>query len=134
MNSTEANKTLVLDALAALSAGEYERYLSFMAEDLRFHIVGAEGRGGDTVGRQALWDDVLAKTTPSIGESGFREEIIHVVAEGDWVVTESRGYETTKNGDPYNNEYLCFFRLHEQKIAEIRYYLDTDLTRRAKGI
>lgn len=130
----EANRHVVLRALTSLSAADYTGYLAQMAETVRFHIVGGEARGGDVVGRQALWDQVLSRSIQSIGEGGFREKIVRVVAEGDWVVCESVGVETTKTGEAYNNEYLCFFRLAAGAIAEVRYYLDTDLTRRVKGI
>jgi len=129
-----ANRRTVLEALTALSAADYAGYLAKMADDVRFHIVGGEGRGGDILGRQALWDQVLSRSTQSIGEGGFRETILCIIAEGDWVVCESVGEEKTKTGEAYNNEYLCFFRLEAGAIAEVRYYLDSDLTRRVKGL
>ena len=60
-------------------------------------------------------------------ESGYSEEILTVVGEGDIVVTESRGRKRTKTGQQYNNEYAFVYRLRDGRICEWRCYLDTQL-------
>ena len=125
--STAANKQAVLDALAALAAGDYPRMLSHLTEDIRFYVIGSTPYSGLFVGRQALLDKVLLPMGRQRDAGGFAEEIIHVLAEGDLVVTESRGRKTTVEGRQYNNEYLFIYRLHEGRIAEWRCYLDTQL-------
>jgi ketosteroid isomerase-like protein len=125
--STAANKQVVLDTLAALAAGDYPRMLSHLSEDIRFYVIGSTPYSGLFVGRQALLDEVLLPMGRQRDAGGFAEEIIHILGEGDLVVTESRGRKTTAEGRPYNNEYLFIYRLHEGRIAEWRCYLDTQL-------
>jgi ketosteroid isomerase-like protein len=60
-------------------------------------------------------------------EDGFSEEIINIIGESDYVVSESRGKKTTPDGSQYNNEYLFIYRLEDNKIKEWRCYLDTQL-------
>ena len=120
-------KTVVLSAIEALTEARYPDYLDHLAEDVRFYTIGSTPYSGLIVGRQAVWDQVLGKTTTSIGEGGYREEIKNVICEGDLVVVESRGFETMTKGGQYNNEYAAIYRVHAGKISELTFYLDTDL-------
>jgi ketosteroid isomerase-like protein len=125
--SIEENKAVVLSAIKALTDGDYPAYLAHLAEDVRFYTIGKTPYSGLVVGRDAVWSEVLGKTSQSIGESGYREEIVRVTAEGDVVAVQSRGYEITKNGTDYNNEYACFYVVRDGQISEMTFYLDTDL-------
>jgi ketosteroid isomerase-like protein len=122
-----APEEIVLLAIKALTDARYPDYLDHLAEDVRFYTIGSTPYSGLVIGRQAVWDEVLSKTTPSIGEGGYREEIKNVICEGDLVVVESRGFETMANGAEYNNEYAAIYRVTGGKISELTFYLDTDL-------
>jgi ketosteroid isomerase-like protein len=126
-NDNPTNKQIVLSAIEALGRGEYERYLAHLAQDVRFYTIGTTRYSGLIVGRDKVWSEVLGKTSQSIGEGGYREEIVRIVAEGDVVAVQSRGYEKTTNGEDYNNEYACFYVVRDGMIAEMSFYLDTEL-------
>jgi ketosteroid isomerase-like protein len=128
----QGNKDVVLSAIAALSAGDYQGYLAHLSEDVRFYTIGTTRYSGLIVGRDAVWSEVLAKTTKSIGEGGYREEILRIIGEGEVVAVQSRGYEKTSNGQDYNNEYACFYVVRDGKICEINFYLDTELLSRSE--
>jgi ketosteroid isomerase-like protein len=132
MPASIANKALVLKAIAALEMGDYKAYLDHLAEDVRFYTIGKTRYSGLVVGREAVWTEILGKSTKSIGETGYREEIIRVICEDDVVAVQSRGYEKMTNGSDYNNEYACFYVIRGGKIAEITFYLDTDLLIRSE--
>ncbi|SER29882.1 nuclear transport factor 2 family protein [Sphingobium sp. YR768] len=127
-----ASKQIVLSAIEALSRGEYERYLAHLAQDVRFYTIGTTRYSGLVIGRDKVWSEILGKTSQSIGEGGYREEIVRVVAEGEVVAVQSRGYEKTTNGDDYNNEYACFYVVRDGLIAEMSFYLDTELLSRSE--
>lgn len=122
-----APKDIVLSAIKALTEARYSDYLDHLAEDVRFYTIGSTPYSGLIVGRQAVWDKVLGKTSKSIGEGGYREEIKNVICQGDLVVVESRGFETMTGGGEYNNEYAAIYRVSGGKISELTFYLDTDL-------
>jgi len=122
-----ANKQLVLDTLAALAAGDYARMLDNLTEDVSFYVIGSTRYSGLFTGRQALLEKVLQPMGAQRDENGFSEQILNIVAEGDIVVTESRGHKTTTSGKSYSNEYAFIYRLRDGKIAEWRCYLDTQL-------
>jgi ketosteroid isomerase-like protein len=125
--STDANKQLVLDTLAALAAGDYARMLENLTEDVSFYVIGSTRYSGLYQGRQALLQKVLLPIGSQRDESGFSEQILNIVGEGDVVVTESRGQKTTTSGKLYSNEYAFIYRVRDGKIAEWRCYLDTQL-------
>ena len=51
----------------------------------------------------------------------------NMVAEGDFVVVQSRGAAQTKDDRPYDNTYCHVMRIRDGKIAELTEYLDTEL-------
>jgi uncharacterized protein len=55
------------------------------------------------------------------------------IAEGDHVVVEARGSNTTKLGVAYNNSYCFVFRLSENQLNEVTEYCDTELVTAALG-
>jgi ketosteroid isomerase-like protein len=55
------------------------------------------------------------------------------IAEGDYVVVEARGSNTTKTGVPYNNAYCFVIWLSEGKLQEITEYMDTELVTAVLG-
>ena len=57
----------------------------------------------------------------------------NLVAEGNQVVVEALGESRTKDGRDYNNIYCLVLRLEDEKIAEIREYLDTELVKSIFG-
>ena len=127
-------KQVVREALQALTAGEYRGYIDRLAEDVRFHVVGNERRAGDLIGRETVWTTLLEPSSKSIGEAGFREEILKIFSQGEWVAVESKGYEITTDGRPYDNEYCVFYRVVRGEIAEVRIYFDSDLAMRVKTL
>ena len=125
--SVETNKQLVLSTLAALAAGNYPAMLDGLAEDIRFYVIGSTPYSGLYQGRQEVLEKILLPMGAQRDASGFTEEIINLIAENDYVVSESRGKKTTVSGQAYNNEYLFIYRIEDKRIKEWRCYLDTQL-------
>ncbi len=125
--SVAENKAVVRAMLAALAAADYPKMLSYLDDDIQFYVIGSTKYSGLFSGKQEFWERLLKPLTDQIGEGGFSEEIIKIIGEGDLVVTESRGSETTTKGVEYNNEYAFIYRLRNGKILEWNCYLDTQL-------
>lgn len=49
------------------------------------------------------------------------------IAEGDYVVVEASGQNTTPEGKTYNNKYCWVCRFAEGKLQELNEYMDTEL-------
>ena len=77
----EENKQLVLDWVAALSAGDADRTCSFYAPALRYFVVGNWALGGDFVTLDALLDGVLRLAEG--GRDVFQREVLVDIADGE---------------------------------------------------
>jgi ketosteroid isomerase-like protein len=130
--TAQQNKEIVLSAIAALTAGDYQGYLGHLSENIRFYTIGTTRYSGLIVGRQAVWSEILEKTTQSIGDGGYREDIVRIIADGNVVAVQSRGFEKTANGADYNNEYACFYVIKDGLIDEMTMYLDTELLNKSE--
>jgi len=55
------------------------------------------------------------------------------VADGDYVVVESKGDNVTKTGLRYDNDYCMIWRIEDGKIKDIKEYCDSMLVERVLG-
>lgn len=54
-----------------------------------------------------------------------------MMADGDFVVVEANGRNTTRTGKDYSNTYCFVIRLADGLIREVTEYMDTALVERA---
>lgn len=125
--SIATNKHVVLDLLAALAAGDYERMLGYLHDEIRFYVIGSTRYSGLQSGKQALLENVLLPMGAQRGPGGFSEEILEIIGERDIVVTQSRGHKVTTAGQLYANEYAFIYRFEDGLVREWSCYLDTAL-------
>lgn len=125
--SIENNKRLIRSFYEAGNRGGMDACLALMADDVTWTNIGTTKYSGTYEGKQALVEGLLG---PVFGQfaGGLESTVDNVVAEGDWVVVQSRGKATTKQGRPYNNTYCHVFRLRNGKIVSVTEYFDTQLT------
>ncbi|MDX1404997.1 MAG: nuclear transport factor 2 family protein [Woeseiaceae bacterium] len=131
--SVEQNKKIVTKALAALAAADFDALLSMLADDFVFYVIGSSRFSGTFEGKQSFLDGVLVPMAAQRDESGYSEEILTMIGEGDYVAAESRGRKRTVAGKEYNNEYAYIFRFSGSNISEWRCYLDTQLLEDTHG-
>jgi ketosteroid isomerase-like protein len=129
---TSQNKKTVQDFFEAGNRGEIERCLELIAEDIRWTDIGTTRFSGTYVGKGELLAGLLE---PLFGQlkAGIFSTIENMIAEGDFVVVQSRGEAETLAGEKYNNTYCHVFRVQNQKIREVTEYLDTALTNAVFG-
>lgn len=125
--SIEDNKRLIRSFYEAGNRRDMDACLALMADDVTWTNIGTTKYSGTYEGKQALVEDLLG---PVFGqfEGGLESTLDNVVAEGDWVVVQSRGKATTKQGRPYNNTYCHVFRIRDGKVVAVTEYFDTEFT------
>jgi len=124
------NKELVRKMGEAKSLDEV---LGMIADDVRWTLTGKTKFSGTFNGKKELLDKLFY---PLFGlmESRGSSTIDNVVAEGDYVVVQSRAHgRKTKSGNDYNNTYCMVYRIANGKIAEVTEYCDTELVTAAFG-
>lgn len=131
MNS-ESNKRIVLEAYAALNAGDASGYFGRMTDDVRVTYFGSHRFARTFEGK----DDIMNNFVPPLRErleGSIKLHVTNVVVEGDSVVVEAQGEARTKDGRDYNNLYCIVLKMRDGKISEIREYMDTELTKYVFG-
>jgi uncharacterized protein len=125
MTATE-NKQLMREAFDELAKGNRARFGAAMAKDIRWTIIGSGDWSGTWEGVDSVRNDLFGPLFAQF-EPTYRARAIRLIAEGDWVVIESRGDVTTKAGKPYRNTYCYVCRLEDGKVREVTEYCDTQL-------
>ena len=126
------NKRLMQNIFSEMSEGNLEPFIEAMAEDMRWTWMGT-GRWSHTFeGKESVVNELLAAVKETLSDSF--EVIPHrFIAEGDHVVIEHSGRNTTRDGRPYHNKYCWVCRFADGKLRELREYMDTELVTETFG-
>ena len=111
------NNQLLIKISEEFAKGNLEFAGAYLADDIKWNILG----DNSIIGKE----QVLEVSKMLQLESFPVITIKNIVAEGDYVVIESTGKATTRNGKPYNQTYCDVFRFKDQTLQEITTYLDT---------
>ncbi len=124
--STNANRQLMKDIFAELSKGNDAPFVEAMAEDMRWTWMGS-GRWSKTFGgKRAVLDELWSAVRRTLAPP-YKVVARRLIAEGDHVVVEAQGHNTTPDGRQYHNNYCWVCRIADGKIRELREYMDTQL-------
>lgn len=130
--STAENKQLMQHIFAELSQGNSKPFVEIMADDFCWTLTGTTRWSKTYAGKQAVLTDLLATLRSRIAGQ-IRTTADRILADGDYVVVEAHGDNTTRSGKPYNNRYCFIFRLAGGKLKEVTEYLDTELVAATLG-
>jgi uncharacterized protein len=126
---TVQNKKLVQDIFDQMAQGNTRAMRDAMAEDFRWVFPGnwswAGSWGPKSVAVGGLLRPLMAQFA-----GDYRSEADLVLAEGDRVVVQARGYATTKRGEPYHQTYCFIFRIANGRLTEVIEHCDTALVER----
>jgi uncharacterized protein len=107
--------------------------LGIMADDIRWTLIGNTKFSGTLNGKKELLDRLIYPLFSQM-ESMGTGTTDNVIAEGDYVVVQTRGRgRRTKSGKDYNNTYCIVYRIADGKIKEVTEYCDTELITAAFG-
>ena len=131
MNTTK-NKQLMQQIFEELAKGNSRSFVESMADDFCWTVTGTTKWSKTYQGKQAVLTELFG-TLRGMIDGPIKTSAHRIIAEGDHVVVEARGHNTTKAGKPYNNHYCFVFRLEDGKLREVTEYLDTELVTAAFG-
>lgn len=107
--------------------------LAMLADDVRWTLIGNTKFSGTFNGKQELLDRLIHPLFAQM-ESMGKGVTDNVIAEGDYVVVQTRGTgRRTKTGNDYNNTYCIVYRVADGKVKEVTEYCDTELITAAFG-
>jgi uncharacterized protein len=125
MNSSD-NKAIVQHIFDELGNGNSAPLIESLTDDFRFTVMGTTKWSRVYDGKATVLAELFAPLRAKMG-GPIRNRPIRLVAEGDLVVVEVRGTNTTAEGRAYNNAYCNVIRLEGGKLKELVEYCDTAL-------
>jgi hypothetical protein len=131
MNTTQ-NKELLQRIFAELAVGNSRPFVEALADDFRWVIAGSSRWSRTFEGKQAVLTRLFGVLRATLADR-VRTRATRFIAEGDTVVVEARGENTTRAGVPYNNSYCMIYTVRDGKLHEVVEYMDTDLALTALG-
>ena len=131
MNTTD-NRQLLQRIFAAMAQGDSRLFVESMAEDFRWTVTGTTQWSRTYEGKQAVLTELLGALRARIA-GRVRTHADRIIADGEHVVVEAHGENTTRAGKPYNNRYCFVFRVAGGKLREVTEYFDTELVTSALG-
>jgi ketosteroid isomerase-like protein len=131
MNSSD-NKQAIVNAYAAMAAGNPAPYLDLLSDDVCITMFGDHRFARTFKGRTDIYDNLFGPIREVL-DGTIRMNVTNALAENDTVIVEARGEARTKDGRAYKNTYCFVFRFESGKIIESREYLDTQLVKATFG-
>ncbi|MBM4254912.1 MAG: hypothetical protein FJ147_03340 [Deltaproteobacteria bacterium] len=126
----DQNKEVVRRAIAAISRGDLEGFMTDADENITLSVMGAAIP--PIQGKQKVLKGLRNALGARLeGNGTIKVTIENLIAEGDFVAEQSRGVARTKDGKDYNNTYCRVWRITNGKIQAMQEYLDTELVRSA---
>jgi ketosteroid isomerase-like protein len=129
---TAENKKTVEHIFNELGNGNSAPLLESLADDFRFVVTGSSKWSRSYDGKAAVLAELFAPLRAKI-EGRIRNVPVRFIAEGDYVVVEARGRNTTKEGKAYNNTYCNVLRLEGGRLKEWTEYADSALVNEVLG-
>jgi ketosteroid isomerase-like protein len=120
------NKQLMQDIFSELSKGNDKPFIEAMAEDMQWTWMGTGQWSKTFKGKPSVLNELWGAVKTTLTQQ-FKVVAHRFIAEGDYVVVEASGHNTTPEGRPYNNKYCWVCRIAEGKLQELHEYMDTEL-------
>jgi uncharacterized protein len=114
MNAID-NKGLMQNIFSELAEGNLEPFVEAMADDFQWTWMGTMRWSQTFKRKEAVVGELLAAVKSTLAQP-FRVVAERFIAEGDYVVVESRGQNATPDGRAYNNKYCWVCRLAGGKL------------------
>ena len=130
--SAAANKKLVQQIYADSASRSGTTFADNLAEDAIWVVTGQYSWSHEFRGRDAIQNGLMGHFRSFFAERP-RTVAFNFIAEGDYVVAETKGDNVTKTGVRYDNDYCMVWRIEDGKIKMIKEYCDSTLVERVLG-
>ena len=123
MSQIKKNKELVQEFFNLLSSGS-NKYLDFYNNESVIWTAGENAIGGSRSKSEVVG---FAKSVLDSFPEGITFNVVNLVAENNYVAAEVEGSAMHVSGKPYNNKYHFLLKIKDNKILELKEYMDTQL-------
>jgi len=123
---TERN---VRTVFAHLENGQSEKFFRHVAIDVNWTVMGTHPLAGTYHNRETFIRNTFGRLNRVLRD-GVKLRVTNVVISGDIAAVELEALSTALNGAPFNNRYCWVCRFENEKIVEVRAYLDSALVQK----
>ena len=123
ISESEKNKEIAIKFFEALSSGS-ETYLDFYNDDSIIWTAGENEIGGTRTKKEII---DFAQGILEAFPNGIEFKITGITAENERVAVEVQGNAIHISGKPYKNFYHFLLKIKDEKIIELKEYMDTQL-------
>ena len=120
---TDQNKKITKEFFEALSNGS-DKYLDFYTDESIIWTAGNNAIGGTRTKEEVV---SFAQNILSAFPTGITFNIKGMTAEDEKVAVEINGEAMHASGATYNNQYHFLLIIKDEKILELKEYMDTQL-------
>ena len=120
---TDQNKKITKEFFEALSNGS-DKYLDFYTDESIIWTAGNNAMGGTRTKEEVVG---FAQNILSAFPTGITFNIKGMTAEDERVAVEINGEAMHASGATYNNQYHFLLIIKDEKILELKEYMDTQL-------
>ena len=120
------NSQLMQHIFAEMAKGNLAPFVDAMADDMQWTWMGSGSLSHTFQGKEAVVNELLSSVKETL-KPPYQVIPHRFIADGDFVVVEHTGKNTTPEGKPYNNKYCWVCRFSGGKLCELREYMDTEL-------
>lgn len=131
MTSSE-NREIVEQIFAETAHGNWAPLLDALADDFRFVVTGTSPWARAYDGKAVVLAELFAPLRARLANK-IVNRAVRIIADGDLVVVESRGHNSTTEGKAYHNTYCNVLRLEGGKLKEWTEYADSALVNAVLG-
>ncbi len=120
------NKQLIQNIFSELAVDNDEPFINAMAEDMKWIWMGSGQWAKTFNGKKSVLDELWSAVRQTLVPP-YKVNAQRFIADDDYVVVEAIGQNTTPDGKKYENNYCWVCCIADEKIHELREYMDTDL-------
>jgi ketosteroid isomerase-like protein len=111
---------------AHLETGDADAFFARVAPDVSWTVMGTHPLAG-TYDSLADFRSATFARLDRVLREGVLLRVTHVLAYEEWAAVELEAMSTALNGEPFANRYCWVCRFADERIVEVRAYLDSAL-------
>ena len=111
---------------AHLETGDADAFFAHVAPDVLWTVMGTHPLAGTYHSVADFRAATFARLNRVLRE-GVLLRVTQVLAGGEWAAVELEALSTALNGEPFANRYCWMCRFADERIVEVRAYLDSAL-------
>jgi uncharacterized protein len=128
--NTMVTAEFVKSIFTALANGDAPTFFNNVADNVSWRVTGTDNPLSGNYNSKA---EFVPKTFQRLGklmEGPMKLEVVNVMVDGNMAAVELKANAKAKSGTDFANEYCWVCRFENEKIVQVRAYLDSALVKR----